>query len=53
MAKLFTNSGGPDQTPYSAGSDLGLYCLPVTYLGVSRLQWVNQLDMTYIMLKDT
>ena len=22
-------------------SDLGLHCLPITLLGVSRLQWVN------------
>ena len=24
MAKLFANSGDPDQTPYSAAADLGL-----------------------------
>ena len=41
MAKLFANSGDPDQTPHSAASDLGLYCLPITLLRVSRLQWVN------------
>ena len=35
------NSGNPDQMPHSAASDLGLHCLPVTLLGVSRLQWVN------------
>ena len=40
-AKLFANSGDPDQTPRSAASDLGLHCLPITRLGVSRLQWVN------------
>ena len=39
--KLFANSGDPDQTPYFAGSDLGLHCLPITLLWVSRLQWVN------------
>ena len=38
MAKLFANSGDPDQTPRS---DPGLHCLPITLLGVSRLQWVN------------
>ena len=46
MAKLFANSGDPDQTPHSAASnaasDLGLHCLPVTLLWVSRLQWVNE-----------
>ena len=36
MAELFADSGGPDQM-----SDLGLHCLPVTLLGVSRLQWVK------------
>ena len=30
MAKLFANSGDPDQTPCFAASDLGLHCLPVT-----------------------
>ena len=43
MAKLFANSGDPDQTPRSAASDLGLHCLPITLLRVSRLQWVNAL----------
>ena len=41
MAKLFANSEDPDQVPHSAASDLGLHCLPVTLLWVSRLQWVN------------
>ena len=41
MAKLFANSGDPDQMSHSAASDLGLHCLPVTLLGISRLQWVN------------
>ena len=38
MVKLFENSGDPDQKPHSAASDLGLHCLPVTLLGISRLQ---------------
>ena len=41
MVELFANSGDPDQIPPSMASDLGLHCLPVTLLGVSRLQWVN------------
>ena len=41
MAKLFANSGDPDQKPHSAGSDLGLRCLPGTILGVFRLKWAN------------
>ena len=38
MVKLFAKSGDPDQMPHSAASDLGLHCLPITILGVSRLQ---------------
>ena len=41
MVELFANSGDPDQMLWSATSDLGLHCLPVTHLGVSSLQWVN------------
>ena len=33
MVELFENSGDPDQAPHP---DLGLYCLLVTLLGVSR-----------------
>ena len=41
MSKLFAKSEDLDQTPRSAASDLGLHCLPITLLGVSRVQWVN------------
>ena len=41
MVELFANNGDPDQTPHSAASDLGLHCLPIALLGVSRLQWVK------------
>ena len=41
MAKLFANNGEPDQTVPYVASDLGLHCLPVTLLRVSRLQWVK------------
>ena len=41
MAKLFANSGDPDQMPRSVASDLGLHCLPITLLRVSRLQLVK------------
>ena len=40
MAKLFANSGDPDQMPHSAASDRGLHCLPITLLGVSGLKRV-------------
>ena len=33
MAKLFANSGDPDQMPYSAAADIGLFCLPKTTFG--------------------
>ena len=41
MAEVFANSEDPDQMPQNVASDLGLHCLPITLLGVSRLQWVN------------
>ena len=41
MVEIFANSGEADQMPGSAASHLGLHCLPITLLGVSRLQWVN------------
>ena len=43
MAEPFANSGDPDQMPHSVASDLGLHCLPIILLGVSRLQWVKAL----------
>ena len=42
MAKLFANSGDPDQMLCSAASDLGLHCLPITLPRISRLQWINK-----------
>ena len=48
MVELFANSGDPDQTPHSVASDLGLHCLPVTLLGVSRLQWVKKIGFEYL-----
>ena len=47
MVELFANSGEPDQTPRSVASDLGLHCLPVTHLGVSRQQWVKILGLIW------
>ena len=41
MVELYANSGDPDQMPHSAASDLGVHCLPVTVLGISRLQLVK------------
>ena len=42
MVELFAKGGDPDQMPHSAASDLGLHCLPITFLGVSRLLWFKQ-----------
>ena len=41
MAKLFANSGDPEQTPHPAASDLVLHYLPLTLLGNSIVKWVN------------
>ena len=41
MAEVFANSEDPDQMPRFVASDLGLHCLSVTLLGVSRIQQVN------------
>ena len=38
---FYANSADPDQIPHSLASDLGLQCLPITLLGVTRLKWVN------------
>ena len=38
MTELLANSGDPDKTPHSVASDLGLHCLPITILEVSRLK---------------
>ena len=43
MAKLFANSGDPDQMLHSSASDLGLHCLPSSLFGVSRQKLVNNL----------
>ena len=44
MVELF-HSGDPDQMPHSAASDLGLHCLLITLLGVSRLKWVKNMPL--------
>ena len=36
--------------PHSEASDLGLHCLPITLLGVSRLQWVNDMSILTVIL---
>ena len=53
MVQLFSKSGDPDQMPHSAASNLGLHCLLVTLLGVSRLHWVNFLSCYLILTKCT
>ena len=36
-----TNSEDPDQMLHTVASDLGLHCLTIIILGVSRLKWVR------------
>ena len=48
MVELFANIEDPDQMPRSVASDLGLHCLPTTFLGVSRLQWVKGKGYTFM-----
>ena len=50
MAKVFANSGDPDQTPQNAASDLGLHCFPITFLGISRLKRVKSRVMVYTLV---
>ena len=42
MVELFANGGDPDQMQQNVAFDLGLHCLPITLLRVTRLQWVNE-----------
>ena len=48
MVELFANSGDPDQMLHSVASDLGLHYLPITLLGVSRLQLDKALSYMYV-----
>ena len=48
MIDLFANIEDRDQTLHSGASDLGLLCLPITILGVSRLQWVNKCHIAQV-----
>ena len=41
MPVLNANSVDLDQTPRSAASDLGLYCLSMSLLWDARLKWVK------------
>ena len=49
MAKLFANSGDPDQKPCSATSDLGLHYLPITFY---RSPYCNGLITELFLVKD-
>ena len=41
ISELYANSVGPDLTPHSVASDLGLHCLPMSLLWDTRLIRVN------------
>ena len=49
MAKLFANSGDLDRMSHSVASDLGLKCLPITLLRVSRVKWVNVSEYSHVL----
>ena len=56
MAKLFANSGDPDPMLHFAASDLGLHCLTINFLPVSRLQWVKRsvcISLAFTLKKST
>ena len=47
-AKLFANSGDPDQTPRSAASGLGLHSLPIIFERYPEyIQWVNENNVSF------
>ena len=48
MAELFANSGDINQTLQNGTSGMGLHCLSVTLLRVSRLKWVNNFKQTLL-----
>ena len=52
MVELFANSGDPDQVLHSEASDLVLHCLPITFCGIYRLQWV-EFVLCKILLSDS
>ena len=52
MATLFANSEDADQMLHSVTSDLGLHCLPITFLGVSRLPWVKVWENKFSKVRD-
>ena len=41
LNELNANSVDPDQMPHSAASDLGLYCLPMSFYGTLGLNGLN------------
>ena len=38
---LLANNIDPDQMPHYVGSDVGLHCLPMTLLRVTKSEWVK------------
>ena len=45
------NSGDPDQTPHSVGSDLGLHYLPMSHKKDARHIWVKNAIILHISFK--
>ena len=45
------NNVDPHQMPHYVASDLGLHCLPMTLLRVSREEWFNTAIHTMMLLR--
>ena len=46
---LNANCVDPDQMPYSAASDLGLHCLPMSLFGDAWHKWINVLETLAVL----
>ena len=44
---MLANNVDPNQKPHYMMSDLGLHCLPMTLLPVSRKEWVKDLSAIF------
>ena len=46
---MLAHNVDPDQTPCYVASDLGLHCLPMAHLMVSRKEWIKYSIIIYIV----
>ena len=52
MAKLFANRVDLDHMPYSAVSDMGLHCLPMTLLGSPDYNALESVNVGYTLFRN-